>query len=406
MGKKKLLLIVTAAVICAVAIVAVIVLHAGRKKESYRVIKVCEVDGTAYVKRSTINNLQVYENMLLESGDAVTLESGSMTLKLDDDKYVYVEEQTEFTIVAEGDSSDGRTRIELKKGAITNEIENKLSTDSSYEVNTPNSTMAVRGTIFRVEVTFDEKGVCYTKVSVLEGTVESRLVYADGTVSGEPVMVEAGYEVVIYQDDKNTDYVNGGVTPIDFSKLPKSVMERYKEIIDTLKGKYPDSDITDTATETAADIEASTNETTTEISTEQSTAEATTEQSTAEVTTGQSTAEVTTGQSTTEATTEQSTTEATTGQSTTEATTEQSTTEVTTEQETTEVTTEQSTTETTTEQAEYTVTFYYNGSVFGTQSVKSGELVSVPLLMPESSGSWDYDFTKPVTSDTSIKWKK
>lgn len=82
-------------------------------------------------------------------------------------------------------------------------------------MNTPNATMAVRGTVFRVEVTYDEAGVCYTKVSTLEGKVASRLVYADGSVSEQEVLIEHGYEVIIYQDDKNTDYM-GDVEPIDF----------------------------------------------------------------------------------------------------------------------------------------------------------------------------------------------
>lgn len=304
MEKKKrkwwiLVMIVAVFIVAAV----VIVLLVSKKKESYRVIKIYEVEGAAFVQRDGIEDLEAYANMVLESGDTVRVDAGMMTLKLDEDKYIYIEEDTEISLVAEGTGENSKTTIELKRGAITNEIQNKLSTDSSYEVNTPNSTMAVRGTIFRVEVTYDENGTCYTKISTLEGKVVSRLVYADGTISDQEVMVERGYEIIIYQDDENTDYLTG-VEPIDFSKWPKSLQERYDDLIHTLMEELG------LVTEDEDD-----------------------------------------------------------------------------------------------QKTEYTVTFMYNGSVFGTQTVKVGACAKQPLLMPEASGNWDYDFTKPVEEDITIQWK-
>lgn len=51
-----------------------------------------------------------------------------------------------------------------------------------------------------------------------------------------------------------------------------------------------------------------------------------------------------------------------------------------------------------------TVTFMYDGTVFGTQEVKAGECVSEPKLNPAASGDWDYDFSKPITEDTIIEF--
>ncbi len=230
-GKKILIAAGAAAVVIIAAIIALVVL---RKEESYRVIKVYEVSGDVTVKRDGKGDMDPYENMLLESGDTVVVNSGSMTLKLDEDKYVYVEEETEFSVEAKGTSDNSKTTIVLKKGAITNEIQNKLSDDSSYEVNTPNSTMAVRGTVFRVEISYDENGTCFTKVSVLEGKVSSNLVYADGTVSDKAVDIEKGYEVIIYQDGSKTDYLTE-VQPIDYSKLPASVQKRFEKLLEDVK---------------------------------------------------------------------------------------------------------------------------------------------------------------------------
>lgn len=302
MGKKKKIIIIAliAVLIVSAAVITAVLLV--NKNESYRIIKVYEVEGTVYVQRDGIDDLAAYENMILESGDTVKVENGSMTLKLDEDKYVYVEEQTEFEVVATGTSANSKTSIELKKGAITNDIQNKLSADSSYEVNTPNSTMAVRGTVFRVEISYDEDGVCYTKVSVLDGKVGSRLIYSNKTVSDEEVFVDKGYEVIIYQNDDDTDYLTG-VEPIDYSELPDYIKQIFDELID---------DKTDTEKEDGSVKD---------------------------------------------------------------------------------------------EKSEYTVTFIYNGMVFGTQTVKNGECAVKPSLMPAKSGSWDYDFSKPVTDDITINWK-
>lgn len=145
--------------------------------------------------------------MLLQSGDTVNVDTGTMTLRLDEDKYVYAEENTEFSIEAAGNSKEGRTTIELKKGAIVNEIRQKLGEGSSYEVNTPNATMSVRGTTFRVEVTYDQNGTCYTRITVTDGKVVTRLKYEDGSVAEEEVAVEKDGEVIIYRDSTTTDYV-------------------------------------------------------------------------------------------------------------------------------------------------------------------------------------------------------
>ena len=56
------------------------------------------------------------------------------------------------------------------------------------------------------------------------------------------------------------------------------------------------------------------------------------------------------------------------------------------------------------ERTQYTVTFRYNEVVFATQTVQEGECATIPLLLPTMQGSWNFDFTKPVTEDTIIDW--
>ncbi|MBR3833807.1 MAG: FecR domain-containing protein [Lachnospiraceae bacterium] len=241
MKSKKI--IVTILVLLLVACAAVLTILFLKKKESYRIIKVYEYEGEGVVNRDSTGDIEPYTNMVLESGDNVKLNSGLMNLKLDDDKYVYVEEQTEFTLVATGTKENSKTSIELKSGAITNDIQKKLNGESSYEINTPNVTISVRGTNYRVNVYEDSKGATCSRISVFDGTVVTKLINADGTISDEEVTVDSGYEVIVFTDDNTTDY-QGDVQEIDYSTLPQSVGG-------TLEEGQSDADIKEDTTEDA-----------------------------------------------------------------------------------------------------------------------------------------------------------
>lgn len=306
-GKKGILIGVGAAV--AVLVIGLVLFLTLGKKDVYRIIKIFEVSGTASVVREKIGEIEPYANMVLESGDNVSLDTGEMTLRLDEDKYIYVEEQTEFELVAEGTAENSKTSINLIKGALTNEIQNKLSDESTYEVNVPNSTMSVRGTIFRVETYEDENHIKYTKVSVFSGKVDTRLTYSDGTVSDDVVSVEQGKEVIIYEDGVTTDYL-GDPRDIDYSEFPKEVVE----LLITMCKEGADLGITIEELEDYLNPDEE-------------------------------------------------------------------------------------------PQGPFTVTFMYNGTVFGTQTVNKGDCAQKPALMPQASGDWDFDFTSPITEDTVINWK-
>ena len=300
MGKKKVVIIVSG--IALVAVIALVLFLTVFKKDAYRILKVFEFAGKGSVTRQDIGDIEPYSNMVLETGDTVALSEGEMVLLADEDKYIHLEEGTELVLNAAGSSESSKTTIELKSGAITNDIQNKLSEGSYYEVNTPNSTMSVRGTIFRVEV-YEENGIKYTRVSVFEGKVASRLVYKNGDVADNEVSIEKGKEVLIYEDDKTVDYVSPP-KDIDYSDLPDSVKEILKNALEDGR----DLDITKEELEKYLS-------------------------------------------------------------------------------------------------SVVTVTFTYNGKVFGTQTISRGSKATEPTLAPAASGSWDWDFSKPVNSDTTIEWK-
>lgn len=231
-NKKKLIIIAAAALLVIAAVVVIILVKKGDKKEAYRNIKVYEIDGKAIVKRDKKGEIEAYENMKLDSKDVVIVSSGKMTLKLDDDKYIYIEEGTELELVAEGSSKNSKTVINLKKGAIVNELQNKLSDASSYEVNTQNSSMMVRGTVYRVEVFKDKKGTTFSKLSVFRGSVEAILKDKEGNLNTTDTRtVDTGKETTAYSDDKTTDFV-GNIKKIDYDSFSKATIEIIKELID------------------------------------------------------------------------------------------------------------------------------------------------------------------------------
>lgn len=197
--------------------------------ESYRTIAVKEVNGTTVVQNTKNSSQNAYEGMHLYSGDDVRVESASnMTMFLDMDKHVYAEENTHFWLEAEGDSEKSRTRIYLDEGAELNRIDTKLTEGEIYQVDTPNSVMAVRGTVFRVCINYDSEGMAWTNVDVYQGSVAVDLQTTDGQPNGVSEVFEAGEAAVIRADEEISEFVadeNGNIKrEIDYEALPQETL--------------------------------------------------------------------------------------------------------------------------------------------------------------------------------------
>ncbi len=140
----------------------------------------------------------VYENMNFQPGDnVVTDETGRLSVKIDDDKYLYMYENTDVTMKYSGDEEDGITRIVLNEGTILNVLEESLSEDASYEVKTSNATIGVRGTEFFVQ--YDDE---LTTVYCRDGEV--RIEAEDNEVeigAGEVAIVEEEEAVLLEEED-------------------------------------------------------------------------------------------------------------------------------------------------------------------------------------------------------------
>lgn len=309
--KKKWKIILPIGVVLVIA--AVLLLVFLLKEEAYRVIQVSNVDGKAEVERIDVGLLDAYTGMMLQSEDSVEVEAESyLYLKLDEDKYVMAEPGSRMHIKATGNSVNSKTSIQLEAGAVVSRLDSKLNEESVFEVSTPNSTMAVRGTVFRVEVATAEDGNIETYISTFEGEVACSLIQPDGTEGDEVVLVNNDEIIVIRSEEQETVLVNEQPGDVEYEELERKILEFIMQSID----ENEDNEVTEETEELVRSLLSETEETT------------------------------------------------------------------------------------------YTVTFRYEGKVFATQTVDGGKYAVAPMLLPSMTGSWDFDFTKPIEQDTIIDWKE
>lgn len=425
-ANKKLIICACAAV--AVIVAAVIALLAN-KEETFRSIMVYDVEGNAVIARENVGEMNAAENLYLESGDRVSVAAASrMRMKLDDDKYVMAEENTIFSVQAEGTDADSRTMIALEQGAITNEIQNPLSEGSRFETSTPNSVMAVRGTVYRVELYADENGGQNTKLCCFQGKVGAKPVLPDGTY-GEEILVPAGSELIVYQDGTTSD-----IQDIAYEELPLQAVANLLDMMENgqeLTGVSQET-LAQLSSETEKVSETSESEAKQPQQNEPAQEEATEEES--DETVGQTDAQIHTKRETAKNTPAKRsgekqnvpTPEPSAGQpvpkpqapvikptkpadngsidnGNTEGEGSQNENENASDEEKSDD--DKKDKKKPSKPKTYTVTFEYQGQVFATQRVKQGEKAAAPVLVPATSGTWDFDFETKIQANTTITWK-
>ena len=207
--KGKVTLGCSVILVIAAIIVTVILIS---KPEDYRTIEIEELVGQTIVTDVEGNLLNAYEGMHLESGNSVSVQdNANMTLLFDMDKYMFADAGTKFRVEATGNSEKGttKTRIHLEEGSVLCRIDNKLGEEEVYDVQTPNSVMSVRGTVFRMSIYKDENGENYTRIDVLEGAVKVDLHTEDGVETGEESKIEAGKSALVHSNAAISEFVIG-----------------------------------------------------------------------------------------------------------------------------------------------------------------------------------------------------
>ena len=372
------------AAIMGLLIVSALIISFGMKKEeSYRDIKVMSIKGTATVERASVGSLDAYEDMKLESGDRLSVDSSSsLILSMDDNKYAMLEPGSSLTLEADGTRENSRTIIHLESGAVMNYLSEKLREKSSYEVTVPNSTMAVRGTVFRVAIVYDEDGDSYTTVQVFDGIVGCRLVFPDGTISEEEVQLAPGKEVLIHGDTEISEYVGDKGHDIDYTTLNREALEFLLFCIDD------GSDLCLTREEVEELLRRLDQTEEPEESAEVK-KPAKTEKEPAVIETPEPVVPAV-----------EETPSSSGGSSETSKDSPGND-----DNQKSHHSSKKKPSSSDEETKTYTVTFQTaSGDVFCTQTVEDGKTASKPKLQPSASGSWNYDFTKAVTENIIIKW--
>ena len=110
-ANKKFLIIIAIIIIAVIAVVGTILLIGNG---GHRVIKVDKVSGEASLEREETKQ-EIYEGSNLKSQDAViTGRDGQVELLVDSDKHIWVQENTKFKVVSNGDENRGKLKIELQ----------------------------------------------------------------------------------------------------------------------------------------------------------------------------------------------------------------------------------------------------------------------------------------------------
>lgn len=206
------------------AVIGIIVAIILLANSGYRTIAVEELNGTTTVTNSGVSS-DAYIGQHLKSGDDVSVKTQSdMTMALDTDKYVYAKENTHFWIEAQGKKKDTRTKITLAEGSTLSRIDNKLASNESFEVETPNATMSVRGTVFKVESYTDSVSDTYTVIDVFEGAVFVQVHEETGANTEESRVLNAGERAIVRSNDTISEFIKSedGDDEIEYSELTQA----------------------------------------------------------------------------------------------------------------------------------------------------------------------------------------
>ncbi len=183
--------------------------------------KVTAVSGTVKVKRSgSTKEFDAFVNMSVGVGDKVTTGAdGSVSIVVDDVNVIKANKSTSFTF--KNLSKVGKepsSAYTIHYGSVNNTVNKKGFAKDSYKVNTSNTVMGVRGTVFEVAKKISETGDQDISLVTIDGVVavSNMTVSDDGTSSlNEVGSVSANQQIVF----SNNDSKSGEVVVLDINKL-------------------------------------------------------------------------------------------------------------------------------------------------------------------------------------------
>lgn len=133
-----------------------------------RQLIITEISGSASITRDN-KKMTAGKNAKLKSGDIITTDkNGSLRISIDSGKYVLVEPNSSVYIYYTEVSEKGNISVNLSKGAVMCRINTPLKKNATFVVKTPNSTIDVKGTVFRTEFDYKSEYMGYNNVMVTQ----------------------------------------------------------------------------------------------------------------------------------------------------------------------------------------------------------------------------------------------
>ena len=163
---KKMVIPIIAGVVLIIGIILFLLL---KKSDSYFNISIMESIGNVKVDRDG-NTIDAYEGMKMRDKDTIkVLADGFSRINCDRETYSRFEHDTVASFIAD---SDKKLTINLLKGEMVVEVQKKYSPDEYLNIRTPNTTMAIRGTVVAIRTYPTEDGGYRTINYVLEGRAD------------------------------------------------------------------------------------------------------------------------------------------------------------------------------------------------------------------------------------------
>ena len=217
---------ITVAVIGAVAVAAigVTIFLINRNSILATTMRLLKVEGTVNIEDASGTVKPVIDNIRFTSGDTLSTGSdGLASIGLDDTKIVTLQNDSSAQFIKNGKQIE----LKLKQGGVFFEVTEKLTEDETYEIETSNMTVGIRGT--SGYVWYDETGL--QSLVITDGKV---LVSGYNPETGETKTVEVsgGQKVscFLYSDKtEERDSIEFELTDVSEDELPPFPLQMLAE---------------------------------------------------------------------------------------------------------------------------------------------------------------------------------
>ena len=199
LGDKAVPLIIAFIAVVVVGVIAIKYYNNRDIVSSQRTACMIYVEGPCTVMRegATIN---ATSEMQLYSGDTIYTGIGaSARIRLDNDKFLYLDATTRINLTATGTPENSHTLVYVEAGSMLTEVKETLADGSTFDIVTPNTSTAIHGTevVTQVEITVD--GTTVTNIGFADGIGTYSVIEraADGTVCKTENTIQAGQSIGI-----------------------------------------------------------------------------------------------------------------------------------------------------------------------------------------------------------------